>query len=102
MIFIIISPKAQKKNKMAFDFCLKLPPIISFEQIKTIEKNISIPAQLNVFPIVIQYMSLEINDINIPIILKYQANIKTFFLPILSDNTPKTNAENPAIIIKNP
>lgn len=102
IIFIIISPNAQKKNKIAFDFYLNLPPIISFEYIKTIEKNISIPAQANVLPNVIIYKLFDIKAITKPAIEKYHAKIKTFLLPIVSDITPKINAKNPATTIKNP
>lgn len=102
IIFIIISPNAQKKNKIAFDFYLNLPPIISFEYIKTIEKNISIPAQANVLPNVIIYKLFDINAITKPAIEKYHPKINTFLLPIVSDITPKINAKNPATTIKNP
>lgn len=102
IILIIISPNAQKKNKMAFDFYLNLPPIISFEYINTIEKNISIPAHANVLPNVIIYKLFDSKAMIKPAIEKYHAKINTFLLPIVSDITPNIKAKNPAITIKNP
>ena len=100
--FMIISPKAQKKNKIAFDYCQRSPPIISLEYIKTIEKNMSIPAQEKILPITIKVKELEIKQIKIPKTEKIQAKIKTFFLPIVSDMTPKIKAKNPPKMIKIP
>ena len=100
--FIMISPKAQKKNNIALDFYLNEPPRISLEYIKTIEKNISIPAHAKIFPIVIITKLLLTKENAIPKIEKYHAKRNTLLLPNLSDKTPKRNAINPALTIKNP
>lgn len=99
---IIISPRAQKKNKIALDFSLREPPKISFTYIKTIEKNISIPAQPNTKPTVVNVNVSLNNESAIPNVLNIHANIKTFCLPITSLNTPKMNAISPPNIINDP
>lgn len=100
--FITISPKAQKKNSIAFDFSLRDPPRISFTYIKTIEKNISIPAQLKTKPTVVSVkVSLNIHNAT-PKVQNIQAKMKTFYLPITSLRTPKINAITPPNIIKTP
>lgn len=62
----------------------------------------SIPAQENIPPMTIKVRDFEINDIKIPKIENIHAKINTFFLPIVSDITPKINAKNPPNIIKTP
>lgn len=99
---ITISPSAQKKNKIALDFSLRDPPRISFTYIKTIEKNISIPAQPKTKPTVVRVNVSLNNESAIPNVLNIQANINTFYLPITSLKTPKINAMNPPNIINKP
>lgn len=62
----------------------------------------SIPAHPKTNPTVVKVRVSLKRHKDIPKVLKIQANINTFYLPITSLNTPKINAITPPKIIKIP
>ena len=62
----------------------------------------SIPAQQNTNPTVVNIKVSLNKDKAIPKVLKIHAKINTFYLPIISLKTPKTKAISPPNIIKTP